>query len=181
MDARGKTGRIATSGMTAGQHTRINFFELRQGGMPVAGVLNDITGLLALLFQGELTFLTHTQFVARPAAGSHHPCQTLFQRRINKHHRVAKLSPARFEQECRVENDRLDMGKRPGAGELAFQHFSDSGMNNLFKLYTGGLLRGGRAEHQPADVAPVDFTVGREDAGAENISNFLFDLWFLQD
>ena len=73
------------------------------------------------------------------------------------------------------------MGMRLGSGDLTFQELSDSGMDNLFKLHTRGLLRRARTENQPADLASVDLTVGGEDIGAEYVANFLFDLRFLQD
>ncbi len=73
------------------------------------------------------------------------------------------------------------MGTRLGSGDLTFQDLFDSGMDNLFKLGTRDLLRGGRTENHPADLASIDFTFGGEDTGAENVANSLFDLRFLQD
>lgn len=167
--------------MAVGQRTQTDLFKLGQGSAPVASVFDDIVCLLALLLQGELTLLSHQKFVARPASRLHDTVETFVKGRVDKYEKIAELTPAGFEQQRRIENDRVDIWPRPGLLDLVSQYLSDSGMDNLFQLRPRRPLLLGRAKDQPADTAPIDLALCGEDAGAEDFSNSLLDLRFLQD
>src|SRR5262245_40249416 len=179
-ERRGNTCGDAASGMTAGQYAGIDLFELRQGGLPVAGVLDHIRGLLAFSFHRELTFLSEPQVLTAPATTLQDTRPPLVERRINKHHCVAQTPPTRLEQQGRVEDDRFDIGTRLRLSDLAGQDLRNPGVDNFFQFLEGGLVPRPGTEDQLLHSTPIDLAAGSEDGVAECLSNALLDRWFLQ-
>src|SRR5262249_23621311 len=175
VNAGGKTCGDAASGMTAGQYAGIDLFELRQGGLPVAGILDHILGLLAFSFHGELTFLSEPQIVAAPATTLRDTRQTLVGWRINKYDCVTHTLPTRLEQQRRVEHDRFDIGARLRLSDVTRQYLRNPGVDNLFQFLEGGLVLWPGAEDQLLHSTPIDLAPGSEDGVAECLSHALLD------
>jgi len=87
--------------------------QLSDRGVWVAGVIHDISGLLAFDVERPLAGLAAEQFFAAPAAMFLHAFQSLLERGFDENHTIAHLVPTRFEQQSGVEHN--GFGRRIGS------------------------------------------------------------------
>lgn len=73
---------------------------------------NDMRAASAFLFERQLRSFAPCQFLVAPTARSRNALQSIFTRRVYKHHRIALAIKANFKEKRRVDHKRRDAGRR---------------------------------------------------------------------
>jgi hypothetical protein len=94
--------------------------------------------------------------------------------RVDKHDRMAGGRPARFQQDCSVQQNRQTTALAM-LFDLLFDALIDPGMNDLFQEFASLLEFLLRSKHLTGQQGPVDLIVGREDVISKSLSDPTLD------
>lgn len=152
-----------------------DLLELHGGGCQGPGVIDGVAAGGAFLIEGPLGEFTAAKFFGRPTPGAGGTLPAEICGGVDKNEQIAEWGESGFEQQCRVEDDGVDV--RWDILELMQDFGADPRPNDLVKRFAGGLLRGAVAKDECGEGGAVDFAVGIENLGAELSDQGGTDCW----